>query len=54
MRPYKGCFSDEITLEDALPLLAARVAKGPVSKKKVAAKKAAPTKMKPQQKRRLS
>ncbi|MFA6902398.1 MAG: type I DNA topoisomerase [Gallionellaceae bacterium] len=41
----KDVSPDEITLEEALPLLAARVAKGPVSKKKVAAKKpAAPKK----------
>lgn len=37
----KDISPDEITLEEALPLLAARVAKGPVSKKKAPAKKAA-------------
>lgn len=41
----KDVSPDEITLEEALPLLAARVAKGPVSKKRVATKKpAAPKK----------
>ena len=40
----KDVSPDEITLEEALPLLAARVAKGPVSKKRVAAKKPAGTK----------
>ncbi|HQS59002.1 MAG: DNA topoisomerase I [Gallionellales bacterium 35-53-114] len=40
----KDVSPDEITLEEALPLLAARVAKGPVSKKRVAAKKPAAAK----------
>lgn len=43
----KDVSPDEITLEEALPLLAARVAKGPVSKKKVVAKKSTSTKKEP-------
>ena len=42
----KDISPDEITLEEAIPLLAARVAKGPVSKKKAPAKKAATTEKK--------
>ncbi len=40
----KDISPDEITLVEALPLLAARVAKGPVTKKKAPSKKAATTK----------
>jgi len=44
----KDVSPDEITLEEALPLLAARVAKGPVTgKKKAVTKKAAPAKKEP-------
>jgi DNA topoisomerase-1 len=43
----KDISPDEITLEEALPLLAAREAKGPVSKKKAVAKKAVATKKEP-------
>ena len=39
----KDVSPDEITLEEALPLLAARVAKGPVSKKRAPAKKVSET-----------
>ena len=40
----KDISPDEITLEEALPLLSARAAKGPVSKKKAPAKKTTPVK----------
>ncbi len=43
----KDISPDEITLEEALPLLAAREAKGPVSKKKVVSKKTAASKKEP-------
>ncbi len=43
----KDISPDEITLEEALPLLAARVAKGPASKKKVVSKKTAASKKEP-------
>jgi len=47
----KDISPDEITLEEALPLLAARAAKGPVSKKKAPAKKAAAASKKPSEKK---
>lgn len=43
----KDVSPDEVTLEEALSLLAARVAKGPASKKKTVAKKAATAKKEP-------
>jgi len=43
----KDISPDEITLEEALPLLAAREAKGPVSKKKAVAKKTSAAKKEP-------
>ena len=43
----KDVSPEEVTMEEALSLLAARVAKGPVSKKKPASKKAAPAKKEP-------
>ena len=53
----KDISPDEITLEEALPLLAARVAKGPVTKKRAPAKKAAakePAKKKTTQVKKVS
>lgn len=47
----KDVSPDEVTLEEALLLLAARVAKGPVSKKKVVAKNAAAAKKEPAEKK---
>ncbi|HUX91664.1 MAG TPA: type I DNA topoisomerase [Gallionellaceae bacterium] len=47
----KDVSPDEVTLEEALLLLAARVAKGPVSKKKAAVKKAVAAKKEPAEKK---